>query len=112
MEQVERLQLYFQILSDVNRLCIIKFIGHEERAVSEIVKAMDLSQPLVSHHLKTLKNSNILDTKRAGPFIYYKLKDTRFLDLLGLFEDILPNEGVPDAMPMFCCPNWWKKFSC
>jgi DNA-binding transcriptional ArsR family regulator len=111
MEQFERLQQYFQILSDVNRLRIIKFIGREERTVSEIVNAMKLSQPLVSHHLKTLKNSGILDTKRAGPFIYYKLKDARFLDILGLFEEILPKEGIPNAVPMFYCPDWCKKFN-
>lgn len=70
MEQVERLQLYFQILSDVNRLRIIKFINNEERTVSEIVKETNMSQPLVSHYLKALKNSQILETKRAGPFIH------------------------------------------
>jgi len=112
MEQVERLQQYLQILSDINRLRIIKFIGNDERTVSEIVNAMNLSQPLVSHHLKTLKNSSILDTKRVGPFIFYTLKDARFLDLLGLFEEILPKEGMPEVTPMFCCPNWWKKFNC
>ena len=112
MEQEERLQRYFQILSDINRLRIIKFIGNSERTVSEIVTELNLSQPLISHHLKTLKNSSLLHTNRKGPFIYYMLSDSRFLDLLGLFEEILPREGAPEEAPMFCCPGWWKKFSC
>lgn len=109
MEKVERLQFYFQILSDVNRLRIIKFINKEERTVSEIVKATNMSQPLASHHLKILKNSLLVETQRAGPFIYYKLTNVKLLEILGLFEEILPKEkNVFDNEPVFCCPDWWK----
>ena len=112
LQQYKKLQSYFQILSDINRLRIIKFINDGERTVSEIVSETNLSQPLVSHHLKTLKNSQLLETKRAGPFIYYKLKNTKLLDILGLFEDILPKDNdISEFPPMFCCPNWWKTFS-
>jgi len=105
---MERLQLYFQIFSDINRLRIISFIEQGERTVSEIVKATNLSQPLVSHHLKTLKNSRLLNTKRVGPFIYYKLTNLKLLDILGLFEEVLPKDGdLSDAGPVFCCPGWW-----
>lgn len=114
MQQYERLQYYFQILSDINRLRILKFIGIDERTVSEIVKETNLSQPLVSHHLKTLKNSLLLETKREGPFIFYKLKNKKLLDILGLFEEALPvptGSEVSDLRPMFCCPNWWKSLN-
>lgn len=112
MEQVAKLQFYFQILSDANRLRILKFIDTEERTVSEIVRATNMSQPLVSHHLKTLKNSQLLDTKRNGPFIYYRLANTKLLEILGLFEEILPKQhNVLENNPMFCCPNWWKTFN-
>ncbi|HEX9062185.1 MAG TPA: metalloregulator ArsR/SmtB family transcription factor [Clostridia bacterium] len=112
MQQYERLQYYFQILSDINRLHIIKLINIEERTVSEIVRETNLSQPLVSHHLRILKNSQLLETKRDGPFIHYKLKNTKFLDILGLFEEVLPNDNcVSDYTPMFCCPGWWKAFN-
>jgi DNA-binding transcriptional ArsR family regulator len=109
LNQIERLQFYFQILSDINRLRIISVIENGERTVSEIVKATSLSQPLVSHHLKTLKNSRLLDTKRIGPFIYYKLTNLKLLDILGLFEEVLPKGSeMSDAGPMFCCPGWWR----
>jgi DNA-binding transcriptional ArsR family regulator len=112
LEQVERLQVYFQILSDINRLRIIKFINNAERSVSEIVKETNMSQPLVSHHLKTLKESHILETRRTGPFIYYKLKNPKLLDVLGLFEEILPIENTRASFsPMFNCPNWWNMFN-
>ncbi len=105
------LSYYFQILSDPNRLKIISIIGNKELSVSEIVSAMKLSQPLVSHHLKALKESEILETKRTGPFIYYRLKNTKLLDILGLFSEVLPkSSSYVEMIPMFMCPPWFKKF--
>jgi DNA-binding transcriptional ArsR family regulator len=78
------LQQIFQTLSDANRLKIISYIKEEERSVSQIVEETKLSQPLVSHHLRTLRERHILETTRNGPFIYYRLKDKRLLDIFDL----------------------------
>jgi DNA-binding transcriptional ArsR family regulator len=96
-------------LSDINRLRIISFIGSGERSVTEIVKETNLSHPLVSHHLKTLKNSRLLETKRKGPFIHYKLTSLKLLEVLGLLEEVLPKDfDMAEVRPMFCCPGWWR----
>ena len=96
MDDAHKLQHLFQTLGDVNRLKIIKFIGDKEKSVSEIVEALGLSQPLVSHHLRILREREILQTNRNGPFIYYKLKNEKLLDVLGLFLEM--------ASSCFCCP--------
>lgn len=109
MEDVQKLQLLFQTLGDTNRLKIIHFIGEQDRSVSEIVEATGLSQPLVSHHLRTLRESLILETKRSGPFIYYKLRDPRLLSALGIFFEIsnsMEDQKITDTM--FCSPQWWR----
>jgi DNA-binding transcriptional ArsR family regulator len=104
-----QLPYYFQILSDSNRLKIISIIGKRELSVSEIVNEMKLSQPLVSHHLRNLKESGILDTKRNGPLVFYRLSNINLLDVLGLFSEVLPKDIVTiDKEPMFMCPPWFK----
>lgn len=109
MDDAYKLQQLFQTLGELNRLKIIKFIGEEERSVSEIVEATGLSQPLVSHHLRVLREREILQTKRNGPFIYYKLENKKLLDALGLFLEIAGStEGKGTYEPMFCCPPWWR----
>lgn len=110
MEDAKKLRLCFQTLADVNRLRIIKAIGAEELSVSEIVKQTGLSQPLVSHHLRTLRDSKILETKRQGPFIFYHLKNRKLLDALGLFSEIARSMDPSSTIePMFCCPPFWKR---
>jgi len=107
-----KMQLLFQTLGDVNRLRIIRVIGSGERSVNEIVSATGLSQPLVSHHLRVLRDKQVLETNRKGPFVFYAVKNKRLLDALGIFQELaLTVENLKSVSPMFCCPPWWRWFS-
>lgn len=110
MEEYSRLSSVFQTLADPNRLRIIRFLGKGSYSVSEIVSAVGLSQPLVSHHLKILREKQVLVTERQGPFVYHRLKDPRILDALGIFSEIAGkiNENRNDGDTPFDCPPWFQ----
>jgi DNA-binding transcriptional ArsR family regulator len=112
MDNGIKLQNIFQTLGDVNRLRIIRIVGSQTRSVSEIVAAAKLSQPLVSHHLRVLREQGILKTKREGPFVYYELSDMRILDALGIFSEILvaPDGRNKTTTNMFSCREQFIKF--
>jgi len=82
-------------LADENRLRILLCVRDGQKSVSRIVEAVNLSQPLVSHHLKELKRSLLVQVERKGPFIYYELADARIVDILEqlswLAADLLRN---------------------
>ena len=82
-------------LSDENRLRILMSVSHGKKSVTRIVEELELSQPLVSHHLKELKRSLLVKVERNGPFVYYDLADERIMKILerlnGLAEDLLAN---------------------
>ncbi len=69
-------------LSDENRLRILQYISGGRRSVTSIVEELNLSQPLVSHHLRELKRSLLVKIERNGPFIYYELSDPRILNII------------------------------
>lgn len=108
MDNAQKLQLIFQTLGDANRLRIIQFIGEKECSVSEIVQASNLSQPLVSHHLRVLRENQVLDTERKGPFVYYKLRDKKLLEALDLFLSIFQDLTVTNKKEAsyWCTPSW------
>jgi DNA-binding transcriptional ArsR family regulator len=106
MEDLKRLQLIFQTLSDYNRLGIIRFICERVSSVGEIVKATKLSQPLVSHHLRVLKENGILETKRNGPFIFYYIRDKKILDAINLFLELFKNSDLKDKTSTGFCSGW------
>jgi DNA-binding transcriptional ArsR family regulator len=106
MNDLRKLQLIFQTLSDYNRLGMIRFICEKERSVGEIVKEIKLSQPLVSHHLRVLKENGILETKRNGPFIFYYIRDKKILDAINLFLEIFKSSGANDKPGSGFCSGW------
>ena len=106
MSDLKKLQLIFQTLSDYNRLGMIQFICEKERSVGEIVKETKLSQPLVSHHLRVLKDNGILETKRNGPFIFYYIRDKKILDAIDLFLEIFKDSDIKDKTSSRFCSSW------
>ena len=75
-------------MSDQNRLRILVLISNGRKSVSAIVEELELSQPLVSHHLKELKRSLMVKVEREGPFVYYELADSRILHVLKILSDV------------------------
>lgn len=66
----------FKALSDETRLRILKMLEVRPLCVCEIQHVLKGSQPNVSHHLKTLYEAGLVDSKRDGLWISYRLIDT------------------------------------
>ena len=82
----------FKALSDENRLKILALLlSHRNRklSVTEIVRHLGLSQPLVSHHLKELRYAGLLTHERKGAFVYYRLASPGISGLLEMSFSLL-----------------------
>ena len=75
-------------LGDENRLRILLCINNGKKSVSGIVEELNLSQPLVSHHLKELRRALLVKVERSGPFVYYEIADARILKILQALKDL------------------------
>ena len=110
MDGFKKLEALFRTLADGNRLKLLGVIGDKTLSVTELVEATRLTQPLVSHHLKVLRENNVLETERRGAFVYHKLKDVRILEALGVFSEIAEHIArVEQEQRAFCCPPWFEK---
>lgn len=79
--------------SDLNRLNIVALIHREnELCVCEISDTLKLSQPLVSRHLKQLRNANILESHKDGKWIVYSINTTPSKLLQNYLKAIEPFE--------------------
>ena len=73
-EAAERLAQGFKALADPTRVAIVnRLAGAEEVCVCELVEDFELSQPTISHHLKILRESGLVDSRRRGTWAYYRL---------------------------------------
>ena len=60
-------------LADANRLRIIRLLMDRPRCVCELQKALAITQPSVSNHLRILEEAGLVNKKRSGQFIEYYL---------------------------------------
>ena len=72
----------FAALSDPARIDIIEFLGEAEKCVCEIVPHLSLIQPLVSRHLKILKDSGIVRCRKDGTKRMYSIVDSRIFNVI------------------------------
>lgn len=61
----------FKALADANRLRIVEGLSTKCQSVTEIAEEVGLSQPLTSHHLKTLRTAGIVRMEVRATFRYY-----------------------------------------
>lgn len=62
-------------LRDPNRIKIIKMLQHGELCVCEIQAALSVSQPTVSKHVKILEAAGLLNSRRDGLWVHYRLHE-------------------------------------
>ena len=85
----KQIAAFYRSLADENRLRILMNLAEGGKSVSEIVEQTGLSQPLVSHHLKELKNNLIVMTERKSSFVFYELMEPTILELLRLTNQLV-----------------------
>lgn len=72
----------FKQLSDGSRIRILWILCHCEECVSNISAAVNMSDPAVSHHLKQLKQSGLVVSRREGKEIYYKISNSEYAEFV------------------------------
>ena len=78
----EHLAETFQVLGDFSRVQIVWALGNRELNVGELVSVTGMSQPAVSHHLRTLRNLRLVRVRREGRTSFYSLDDHHINGLL------------------------------
>lgn len=63
----------FNAVAEPRRRDILNYLAMQERSVSEIVDAMQMEQPSVSKHLKVLKDVGLVQVRRDGRQMLYKV---------------------------------------
>jgi ArsR family transcriptional regulator len=62
-----------RFLGDRNRLRILRSLAHAEKCVLDLIEELQLPQPLVSYHLRKLREAGLVVTRRRAQWIFYSL---------------------------------------
>ena len=108
----EQLSRIFRAISTPARFRILTAIGNGEACVCHLEALLDLRQAYISQQLMEMRDADLVDTRRDGRYIFYRLTEPQLLDLL---IDIGKLFGIPteeietllntDPLPQCCCPD-------
>ncbi len=89
-EQAEQVAPLLKALADPVRLRLMSLVASHpggEACVCDLNDAFDLSQPTISHHLKVLHDSGLLDREKRGVWVYYRARPGSLASLGALIGD-------------------------
>lgn len=80
--------LIFKAFCDENRIRILKMLTSGEKCACKILEELNVTQPTLSHHMKTLLDSGIVNGRKEGKWMHYSIseegleKAQKYLDYL------------------------------
>jgi len=105
----------FLALSDRTRLRILNLLTHGEICVLDFADILNEPQPKISRHLAYLRQNNLVETRRKGKQIFYKIAtitNTRLKSLLEAitneiaYDEVLRRDALQLSQNLICdCAN-------
>ena len=99
IEKVDNFQIIadtFKQLGDTTRIRIFWLLCHCEECVINISAMLNMSSPAVSHHLRPLKNSGLITSRRNDKEVYYRAADNEQSRLLHLMIEQVMEISCPE----------------
>lgn len=81
-EELLKLGTIFKAMGDQNRLKIIYVLSKSQLCVCDIATLLNMTQSSTSHHLRILRDLNLVKFERRGKLVIYSLDDDHVLKLL------------------------------
>jgi DNA-binding transcriptional ArsR family regulator len=75
--------------SDPKRLKIINSLRDAEKSVGELTEALNMPQAIVSRQLSILRTRGVVESRRSGTTIFYRLTDRRICEACDIVHEIL-----------------------
>jgi ArsR family transcriptional regulator len=83
---------FLRTIAQPTRLRILYFLKDGEKCACEIIPQMKEDQSNISRHLTHMKDAGILESRKEGVSVYYKIKDRRVFTLLSLVDEMVKAE--------------------
>ncbi|MBR5513562.1 MAG: winged helix-turn-helix transcriptional regulator [Ruminococcus sp.] len=82
----------FKAFCDENRIKILQLLIDGEKCACKLLEAMNITQPTLSHHMKTLLDSGIVNGRKEGKWMHYSISK-KGLEKAQEYLDFLKNNG-------------------
>jgi ArsR family transcriptional regulator, arsenate/arsenite/antimonite-responsive transcriptional repressor len=93
-------KIVLQAVADPTRWAILHHLGRAELCTTHLQDLLDAKQPVMSHHLKVLRASGVVQTEPCGRYTYYRLRPGALDGFCDAVIDLAAaSHRVPDRRP-------------
>jgi ArsR family transcriptional regulator, lead/cadmium/zinc/bismuth-responsive transcriptional repressor len=86
---------HLEMMGDPTRLKLLYALEDRERSVQELASMLEMSMPAVSHHLRLLRGRELIDRRKEGARVYYRLVDVCLKDVLRIAREHVEEHHRP-----------------
>ena len=98
LEDVRPLTRAFRALGDETRIRIVALLAHGELCVCHLESALGISQPNCSRQLGILKSAGIVDSRRDGTWVYYRISEQEHASVKSVLDVLARTFGAERAL--------------
>ena len=95
----KRAAVIFKAFCDENRVKILQMLKSGEKCACKLLEDMNITQPTLSHHMKILCDSGIVEGRKDGKWMYYSISETGVAAARQYLDGITDTGNAKDA----CC---------
>lgn len=86
-----------KFLGDGNRLRILRTLSRRESCVCELIEQLSLPQPLMSYHLRRLREAGLVRSRRKAQWVYYSIEPEAWEQFTRPIRSLCEVGGLPPA---------------
>ena len=79
---------FFKVLADPNRLMIVDMLSCGELCACVILEKFNITQPTLSHHMKSLCDSEMVNGRKEGKWTYYSLNEEKIQSIMSFLNEV------------------------
>ena len=80
----------FRALGEPVRLLILERLAGGELCACDLLENLDISQPTLSHHMKVLLDTGLVEGRRQGILVHYSIRPEAVEDLKNVVSELAP----------------------
>ena len=94
----------FKALCDEHRLMILELLRSGEKCACVLLEELDIAQSTLSHHMKILCESGIIDSRNEGKWTYYFISEEGSQSAKSLLADLTSVKEIQTSRGVRTCP--------
>jgi ArsR family transcriptional regulator len=87
-DERQRYAAISRALADAKRLCVLECLAQGERSVSDLSREAGCQVPNMSQHLAVLRSAGLVESRREGNTVLYRLSDPRIIEAYKLIQSV------------------------